>query len=235
MGATTLVIAMGFNPWRSIDAQQESLPQKSPTQQTEGTQNNTPATKDLKAQKKSFFENLLENSKMYLGALAGIGFGLNNVAGMGYGAGATFDYIAFERYGLHLGVQTGQAAAKATNLKSGTTTLTIDPSGSLAYVSIHVGAQYGLPKFFNLESYIGLGVALYQLRGENFSFISQPALQIFGSVFYSLLSRLQAGLLLYAEFPSAASIRTPKGDYLLNASESLMQFRLNLVTRYSFF
>lgn len=113
---------------------------------------------------KTFFDKLYESSRMYTGLNGGLGLGLNSTHKSGYGFGMTLDYLAFERYGFHFGAETGIYPTKTQSLNATPAPISIVEGGTFGYLNLNFAAVYALPVFAGLESAVGAGISVYQLR-----------------------------------------------------------------------
>jgi hypothetical protein len=186
-------------------------------------------------EEKTFIAKLLENSKLYTGITGGLGLGLNKIHGAGLNMGMSIDYLAYKSYGFHFATQTGQYPAKASTMASGTNTVAIPGEGSFGFLSFDFAAVYALPAFLNLEPAVGLGVAIYQLRGGTADFNQGLAPLFYGSLYYNLLSHLQIGFIAQLTLASASKLQSAGTEYALDSSTALTTASLQLSLRYSWF
>lgn len=181
------------------------------------------------------FEKLLENSRLYTGLNGGPGFGLNSVHKSGYGFGMTLDYLAYKKYGLHFGAETGIFPTKALNLNSGSTPLQIAEGGTFGYLNMNLALVYALPEFLGLDCALGAGAALYQLRGGTYDFSQAIAPFVYASAYYNLLSHLQLGLIPSLTLPVSTRLTSANSEYKLDSSVAQTVMSLHLSVRYSWF
>lgn len=186
-----------------------------------------------KAADNSLWRQLGANTQILVGAEGTVSAGLNSVYGPGFGFGGFFDFIVQQRYGLRLGAATGKTTTKAVTLRSGNYLIPIPAEGALGYWMVESIAFYAFPKWGSFEANAGAGLALYQMRGGNYSFGTILAPKLLLSCYYALFSRLQVGVSVALLLPSASRVESGGAEYALNTSQALTAVHLMAAVRYS--
>lgn len=190
----------------------------------------------LKAEaEKSVLTKLLENSRVYTGISGGLGLGLNKIHGAGYSVGMSLDYLAYKTYGFHFAAETGQYPAKDGSLNSSGGIVTISTGGSFGFLALDFAAVYAFPTLFGLEPAAGLGISVYQLRGGLYDFNTTVSPLLYGSLYYSLLTNLQIGLVTQLTLPSSSKIQSAGTSYALDSNAALTTLAFKLSVRYAWF
>lgn len=184
---------------------------------------------------KTFFDKLLENSKIYTGLNGGLGLSLNSTHKTGYGFGMTLDYLAYKQYGFHFGAETGILPTKTQSLSATPSPISVVDGGTFGYLGLNFAAVYALPVFAGFESAIGAGISVYQLRGGTYDFNQTVAPLGYASVYYNLLSHLQVGILTSLVVPTASKVTSASSEYKLDASLTQTALGLHLSVRYAWF
>ena|GEM_PF-2596983 len=184
---------------------------------------------------KTFFDKLLENSKIYTGLNGGMGIGLNSTHKTGYGFGMTLDYLAYKQYGFHFGAETGILPTKTQSLNATPSPISVVDGGTFGYLGLNFAAVYALPAFAGFESAIGAGISVYQLRGGTYDFNQTVAPLVYASVYYNLMSHLQVGILTSLVMPTASKVTSASSEYKLDSSLTQTALGLHLSVRYAWF
>lgn len=184
---------------------------------------------------KTFFDKLMENSKIYTGLNGGLGLGLNSTHKTGYGFGMTLDYLAYKQYGFHFGAETGILPTKTQSLNATPSAISVVEGGTFGYLGLNFAAVYALPVFAGFESAIGAGISVYQLRGGTYDFNQTVAPLGYASIYYNLLSHLQVGILTSLVVPTASKVTSASSEYKLDASLTQTALGLHLSVRYAWF
>jgi hypothetical protein len=182
-----------------------------------------------------FFAALLQNSKVYTGVAGGLGISFNSMHASGYLFGVHFDYMAYERYGFHFGLETGQFSSKSAALAAGSNTMNVQSGGTFGYLTFDFSLYYGLPKFLGLRPVAGLGFVIYRLTGGDSEFINSVAPRFTLGTYYPIFGNIEVGLLANLTLPSATQVKTTAQTYTLDSSQSLATGNLQLLIRYSWF
>lgn len=186
-------------------------------------------------EQRSGLEKLAANSQFYTGIYAGGVLPMNSLHKAGYGFGMSLDYVAYQKYGLHLGAETGMLPAKAGNLPAGTNTIHILEGGSFGYLNLRLAAMYALPAIAGIEPFVGLGVAYYALNGGTYRFAPALAPIALATAWYTLLPQLQVGAMLQVVVTSSSTVISAASEYALDDSQSLSSMSLHLAMRYKWF
>lgn len=184
---------------------------------------------------KTFFDKLMENSKIYTGLNGGLGLGLNSTHKTGYGFGMTLDYLAYKQYGFHFGAETGILPTKTQSLSATPSPISVVEGGTFGYLGLNFAAVYALPVFAGFESAIGAGISVYQLRGGTYDFNQTVAPLVYASLYYNLLSHLQLGILTSLVIPAASKVTSASSEYKLDSSLTQTALGLHLSVRYAWF
>lgn len=184
---------------------------------------------------KTFFDKLMENSKIYTGLNGGLGLGLNSTHKTGYGFGMTLDYLAYKQYGFHFGAETGILPTKTQSLSATPSPISVVEGGTFGYLGLNFAAVYALPVFAGFESAIGAGISVYQLRGGTYDFNQTVAPLVYASLYYNLLSHLQLGILTSLVIPAASKVTSASSEYKLDSSLTQTALGLHLSVRYRWF
>ncbi len=184
---------------------------------------------------KTFFDKLLENSKIYTGLHGGLSASLNSTHKTGYGFGMTLDYLAYRQYGFHFGAETGILPTKTQSLNATPAPISVVEGGTFGFLNLNFAAVYALPTLAGLEPAIGAGIAIYQLRGGTYDFNQIVSPFGYGSIYYNLLSHLQVGLLTHIVVPTASKVISASSEYKLDSSVTQAALGLHLSVRYRWF
>lgn len=184
---------------------------------------------------RTWFDKLLLNSKLYTGLNAGVVIPLNSLHSTGTGFGMTIDYLAYQRYGLHFGAETGLLPAKKGTLLSGASSITISDQGTMGYLNLRFAALYAFPKIFDVDTAAGLGLSVYRVNSGTYNFNTAVAPVIMGTAYYSVLPYLQVGLIAQVVAASASRLSSASTEYTLDSSQSLATASLQASVRYIWF
>lgn len=184
---------------------------------------------------RSWFDRLAQNSRFLAGFNGGMVIPFNSIHKVGYGYGMTLDYLAYRRYGLHVGAETGVMSAKAQTLAATPANLTVRDDGSFGYLNLRLAALYSIPDLWGIETAAGFGVSLYQLRGGGYDFNQVLSPLGLASFYYTLLPHLQLGLITQVILASASKIITPGTDYSLSTVQWQTAASLQVSVRYAWF
>lgn len=214
-------------------AKQKILKEKAEREETERKAREELAKKQER--EKTFFGGLMANSKFYGGLNGGYVLSLNNVHSAGFGFGGFAQYQVYEHYGMRVGVETGQYAAKNYKLKSADYTLTLSDTGALGYLAINPALQYTLPAWLPVELSVALGVSIYSVKGGTYSFKSTVSPYFLFTALYPIFSRLHVGLALDGIIANTSQIQSDGVAYALDSSEGLTRVAAQVVVRYQVF
>jgi len=184
---------------------------------------------------RTWFDKLLLNSQLYTGLNAGVVIPLNSLHSTGTGFGMTIDYLAYQRYGLHFGAETGLLPAKKGTLLSGPSSITISDQGTMGYLNLRFAALYAFPKIFGVDTAAGLGISVYRVNSGTYNFNTAVAPVFIGTAYYSVLPYLQVGLIAQAVIASASRLSSASTEYTLDSSQSLATATLHASVRYLWF
>lgn len=186
----------------------------------------------LAAEKRLQDEAAKKKAKIYAGVVGTLGLSLNAIHGLGYGFGATFGGVLFERFGWGLGFSTGQVKTKSAQFKAGNSTLTLKDGNTLGFLEFNLTAAYVFPRISGIGLAAGAGLQLYSLGSPSVSMSNMFAPLVSISAHYRLLNRLELGVITNFVLAGLSSVSSGYTAYALDSRQSLLSVNLLMSVRY---